>query len=82
MCSPSQVLGDIYTEVLEAAHPLHRGRTDHKSQLKSTQLQRKHLKWQTHNCITFVVKSVVTMFFDGIYILFAILLQIPWLNNV
>ncbi len=30
MCSPSQVLGDVYTEVLEAAHPLHRGPTDHK----------------------------------------------------
>ncbi len=28
--SPSQVLGDVYTEVLEAAHPLHRGPTDHK----------------------------------------------------
>ncbi len=26
-CSPSQVLGDVYTEVLEAAH---RGPTDHK----------------------------------------------------
>ncbi len=31
VCSPSQVLGDVYTEVLEAAHPLHRGPTDHKS---------------------------------------------------
>ncbi len=30
MCSPCQVLGDVYTEVLEAAHPLHRGPTDHK----------------------------------------------------
>ncbi len=30
MCSPSQVLGDVYTEVLEATHPLHRGPTDHK----------------------------------------------------
>ncbi len=30
MCSPSQVLGDVYTEVLEAAYPLHRGPTDHK----------------------------------------------------
>ncbi len=29
-CSPSQVLGDVYTEVLEAAHPLHRGPADHK----------------------------------------------------
>ncbi len=28
--SPSQVLRDVYTEVLEAAHPLHRGPTDHK----------------------------------------------------
>jgi len=28
VCSPSQVLGDVYTEVLEAAHPLHRGPTD------------------------------------------------------
>ncbi len=27
VCSPSQVLGDVYTEVLEAAHPLHRGPT-------------------------------------------------------
>ncbi len=31
VCSPSQVLGDVYTEVLEAAHPLHRGPTDHKN---------------------------------------------------
>ncbi len=30
VCSPSQVLGDVYTEVLEAAHPLHRGPTDRK----------------------------------------------------
>ncbi len=30
VCGPSQVLGDVYTEVLEAAHPLHRGPTDHK----------------------------------------------------
>ncbi len=30
VCSPSQVFGDVYTEVLEAAHPLHRGPTDHK----------------------------------------------------
>ncbi len=30
VCSPSQVLGDVYTKVLEAAHPLHRGPTDHK----------------------------------------------------
>ncbi len=30
VCSPSQVLWDVYTEVLEAAHPLHRGPTDHK----------------------------------------------------
>ncbi len=29
VCSPSQVLGDVYTEVLEAAHPLHRCPTDH-----------------------------------------------------
>ncbi len=28
--SPSQVLGDVYTEVHEATHPLHRGPTDHK----------------------------------------------------
>ncbi len=28
--SPRQVLGDVYTEVFEAAHPLHRGPTDHK----------------------------------------------------
>ncbi len=30
MCSACQVLGDVYTEVLEATHPLHRGPTDHK----------------------------------------------------
>ncbi len=30
VCSPCQVLGDVYTEVLEATHPLHRGPTDHK----------------------------------------------------
>ncbi len=30
VCSPSKVVGDINTEVLEAAHPLHRGPTDHK----------------------------------------------------
>ncbi len=30
VCSPSQVFGDVYTEVLEAAHPLHRGPIDHK----------------------------------------------------
>ncbi len=30
VCSPSQVLWDVYTEVLEAAHPLLRGPTDHK----------------------------------------------------
>ncbi len=30
VCSPSQVLGDVYTKELEAAHPLHRGPTDHK----------------------------------------------------
>ncbi len=30
VCSPSQVLGDVYTELLEATHPLHRGPTDHK----------------------------------------------------
>ncbi len=30
VCSPSQVLWDVYTEVLEAAHPLHRGPTVHK----------------------------------------------------
>ncbi len=29
VCSPSQVLGDVNTEVLEAAHLLHRGPTDH-----------------------------------------------------
>ncbi len=27
VCSPSQVLWDVYTKVLEAAHPLHRGPT-------------------------------------------------------
>ncbi len=30
VCSPSQVFGDVYTEVLEAAYSLHRGPTDHK----------------------------------------------------
>ncbi len=30
VCSPSQVLGEVYTEVLEAAYSLHRGPTDHK----------------------------------------------------
>ncbi len=30
VCSPCQVLGDVYTEVLEATHPLHRGPTDQK----------------------------------------------------
>ncbi len=30
VCSPCQVLGDVYTEVLEATHPLHRGPADHK----------------------------------------------------
>ncbi len=35
VCSPSQVLGDVYTEVLEATHPLHRGPTDHKRSHKS-----------------------------------------------
>ncbi len=30
VCSPCQVLGDVYTEVLEATHPLHRGPIDHK----------------------------------------------------
>ncbi len=30
VCSPSQVLWDVYTEVLEATHPLHSGPTDHK----------------------------------------------------
>ncbi len=35
VCSPSQVLGDVYTEVHEAAHPLHRGPTDHKRSVES-----------------------------------------------
>ncbi len=30
VCSPSQVLGDVYTEVLEAAYSLHRGPAEHK----------------------------------------------------
>ncbi len=33
VCGPCQVLGAVYTEVLEAAHPLHRGPTDHKRSL-------------------------------------------------
>ncbi len=35
VCSPSQVLRDVYTEVLEAANPLHRGPTDHKRSVGS-----------------------------------------------
>ncbi len=39
VCSPSQVLWDVYTEVLKAAHPLHRGPTVHKrSVVKSSQV--------------------------------------------
>ncbi len=34
VCSPSQVLRDVYTKVLEAAHPLHRGPTDHKKNVR------------------------------------------------
>ncbi len=30
VCSPIQVLIAVYTKVLEAAHPLHRGPADHK----------------------------------------------------
>ncbi len=30
VCNPCQVPGDVYTEVLEAAHPLHGDPTDHK----------------------------------------------------
>ncbi len=30
VCSPSQVLRDVYTDVFEAAHPLHMCPTDHK----------------------------------------------------
>ncbi len=30
VCSPSQVVGDVHTEVLEATHPRHRGPTDYK----------------------------------------------------
>ncbi len=33
VCSPSQVLGDVYTKVLEAAHPLHRPQV-HKARYK------------------------------------------------
>ncbi len=33
VCSLSQVFGDVYTKVFEAAHPLHRGPTDHKRSL-------------------------------------------------
>ncbi len=33
VCSPSQVLGDVYTEVFEATHPLHRGPSDHNRSL-------------------------------------------------
>ncbi len=34
VCSPCQVLGDVYTEVLEATHPLYRGPTDHKRSVR------------------------------------------------
>ncbi len=34
VCSPSQVLGDVYTEVLEAAYSLHRGPADHKRSVR------------------------------------------------
>ncbi len=34
VCSLSQVFGDVYTEVLEAAHPLHRGPTDHRRSVR------------------------------------------------
>ncbi len=34
VCRPSQVLRDVCTEVLEAAHPLHRGPTDHKKNVR------------------------------------------------
>ncbi len=33
VCGPCQVLGAVYTNALEAAHPLHRGPTDHKRSL-------------------------------------------------
>ncbi len=42
VCSPSQVLGDVYTEVLEAAHPLHRGPADHKRSVGPLLLRRVH----------------------------------------
>ncbi len=38
VCSPCQVLGDVYTEVLEATHPLHRDPTDHKNTMLNTML--------------------------------------------
>ncbi len=37
VCSPSQVLGDVYTEVLEAAYSLHRGPANHKRSGKARQ---------------------------------------------
>ncbi len=44
-----QVLGDVYTEVLEAAHPLHRGPTDHKRGIKvpKSTVASIILKWKT-----------------------------------
>ncbi len=38
VCSPCQVLGDVYSEVLEATHPLHRGPTDQKNTMLNTML--------------------------------------------
>ncbi len=35
VCSPSQVLWEVYTKVLEAAHPLHMVPTDHKRSVGS-----------------------------------------------
>ncbi len=48
VCSPCQVLGDVYTEVLEAAHPLHRGPADHKRSVGLQLSESVGLKHQFH----------------------------------
>ncbi len=56
-CSPSQVLGDVYTEVLEAAHPLHRGPTDHKRSVGQPEVGR-----VAKNCTQVNVKVLLEIF--------------------
>ncbi len=55
VCSPCQVLGDVYTEVLEAAHPLHRGPTDHKRKTTS----RKHSEPQKRHGFSSAIQDGV-----------------------